>query len=250
MLDVAVIEDPAAAEVSLDPVRARLLAELAEPGVGDHAGRPGRAAEAEGELPPAGAGAARAGRAGRGAAQGQLHRAGAAGDGGVVRDLAGGAGRGPARPGAGARPGLGGLAAGGGVPARPRRRRPDDRAARPPGSGWRRSRSTGEVRFASAADRAAFAEELAGAVAGLVARYHDPTAAGGRDHRLVVALHPSVNDERRRSPSDAAQVRAAQGDHPPGHPRAGVGGDRHRPRDRRLVHGPERGRAARGRPDG
>ncbi|MET8142977.1 helix-turn-helix domain-containing protein, partial [Sphaerisporangium sp. NPDC005288] len=32
MLDVAVIEDPAAAEVSLDPVRARLLAELAVPG--------------------------------------------------------------------------------------------------------------------------------------------------------------------------------------------------------------------------
>src|ERR671922_1628536 len=32
MLDVAVIEDPAAAEVSLDPVRARLLAEPADPG--------------------------------------------------------------------------------------------------------------------------------------------------------------------------------------------------------------------------
>src|SRR6266498_3547459 len=32
MLDVAVIVDPAAAEVALDPVRARLLAELAEPG--------------------------------------------------------------------------------------------------------------------------------------------------------------------------------------------------------------------------
>src|SRR5258708_22076360 len=31
MFDVAVIEDAAAAEVSLDPVRARLLAELAEP---------------------------------------------------------------------------------------------------------------------------------------------------------------------------------------------------------------------------
>src|SRR3984893_17110546 len=31
MLEVAVIEDPAAAEVSLDPVRARLLAALAEP---------------------------------------------------------------------------------------------------------------------------------------------------------------------------------------------------------------------------
>jgi DNA-binding transcriptional ArsR family regulator len=31
MLDVTVIEDPAAAAVSLDPVRARLLAELSEP---------------------------------------------------------------------------------------------------------------------------------------------------------------------------------------------------------------------------
>src|SRR6266498_5082978 len=32
MIDVAVIEDPAVAEISLDPVRARLLAELAQPG--------------------------------------------------------------------------------------------------------------------------------------------------------------------------------------------------------------------------
>src|SRR3981081_2230972 len=32
MHDVAVIDDPAAAEASLDPIRARLLAELAEPG--------------------------------------------------------------------------------------------------------------------------------------------------------------------------------------------------------------------------
>ena len=31
MLDVAVIGDPAVAEVSLDPVRARLLGELTEP---------------------------------------------------------------------------------------------------------------------------------------------------------------------------------------------------------------------------
>ena len=31
MLDVEVIENPAAAVVALDPVRARLLAELAEP---------------------------------------------------------------------------------------------------------------------------------------------------------------------------------------------------------------------------
>ena len=53
----------------------------------------------------------------------------------------------------------------------------------------------GEVRFASAADRAAFAEELASAVAGLVARYHTPAASEGRDHRLVVALHPNVTPE-------------------------------------------------------
>ncbi|MEY9928111.1 DNA-binding transcriptional ArsR family regulator [Catenulispora sp. GP43] len=46
------------------------------------------------------------------------------------------------------------------------------------------------VRFASAADRAAFAEELTQAVTALVSRYHDEQAAGGREHRLVVGLHP------------------------------------------------------------
>jgi DNA-binding transcriptional ArsR family regulator len=50
----------------------------------------------------------------------------------------------------------------------------------------------GEVRFASAADRSAFAEELSHAVAALVAKYHDEDAAGGRSHRIVVAIHPSV----------------------------------------------------------
>jgi DNA-binding transcriptional ArsR family regulator len=50
----------------------------------------------------------------------------------------------------------------------------------------------GEVRFASAADRAAFAEELSHAVAALVAKYHDDSAEGGRPHRIVVAIHPSV----------------------------------------------------------
>jgi hypothetical protein len=53
----------------------------------------------------------------------------------------------------------------------------------------------GEVRFASAADRAAFARELAGAVTALVGKYHDETAAGGRSHRVVVAVHPSVKAE-------------------------------------------------------
>lgn len=50
----------------------------------------------------------------------------------------------------------------------------------------------GRVRFASAADRAAFAEELAVSVADLVARYHDENAPRGREHRLVLALHPAI----------------------------------------------------------
>lgn len=54
----------------------------------------------------------------------------------------------------------------------------------------------GRIRFASAADRAAFAEELADAVARLVSKYHDEDAPVGREHRLVVAVHPSVDDER------------------------------------------------------
>jgi hypothetical protein len=53
----------------------------------------------------------------------------------------------------------------------------------------------GVVRFASAADRAAFAEELTNAVTGLVSKYHDETAEGGREHRVIVAVHPSVKTE-------------------------------------------------------
>ena len=49
-----------------------------------------------------------------------------------------------------------------------------------------------ELRFASAADRAGFSTELALAVATLVARYDAPPSEGGRVHRLVLALHPSI----------------------------------------------------------
>lgn len=49
----------------------------------------------------------------------------------------------------------------------------------------------GEVRFATAADRAAFATELADAVTTLVGRYHDERAEGGRRHRVVLAVHPA-----------------------------------------------------------
>lgn len=61
----------------------------------------------------------------------------------------------------------------------------------------------GEITFRSAADRAAFAEELGEAVTRLVDKYHDggrdlppgspaTTLPAGRKHRLVVALHPSL----------------------------------------------------------
>lgn len=47
-----------------------------------------------------------------------------------------------------------------------------------------------EIRFASAAGRHAFAEELANAIAQLTAKYHDPTAPGGRRFRVLAACHP------------------------------------------------------------
>jgi len=51
----------------------------------------------------------------------------------------------------------------------------------------------GEVRFASPADRAAFAEELTNAVIGLAGKYHDDAAPGGRKFRIVVAVHPALD---------------------------------------------------------
>jgi hypothetical protein len=57
-----------------------------------------------------------------------------------------------------------------------------------------------EIRFASAADRAAFAGELAEAVTALVGRYHDEKAPGGRKHRLIIAMHPSITGQTVRVP--------------------------------------------------
>ena len=47
-----------------------------------------------------------------------------------------------------------------------------------------------EVRFRSAADRAAFTSELTEAITRLVSKYHDESATGGRAHRLVLIAHP------------------------------------------------------------
>jgi hypothetical protein len=49
------------------------------------------------------------------------------------------------------------------------------------------------IRFRSPADRAAFSEELTGAVTKLVSRYHDASVAGGRAHRLVIVAHPLIH---------------------------------------------------------
>jgi len=58
-----------------------------------------------------------------------------------------------------------------------------------------------EVRFRSAADRAAFTAELAGAITKLVAKYHDESAPGGRAHRLVVVAHPVPQKSNSTEPS-------------------------------------------------
>jgi DNA-binding transcriptional ArsR family regulator len=190
MFDVAVIEDPAVAEVSLDPIRARLLAALAEPGsassLASQVGLPRqkvnyhlRALEKHGlvELVE---------ERRKGNMTERVLRATASSY--VISPVA--------------------LAAVAPDPARS----PDRLSARwllalaarlvkDVGeliSGADRARKRvatfaveGEIRFASAADRAAFAEELAASVSTLISKYHDEKADGGRTHRLVLAVHPS-----------------------------------------------------------
>ena len=56
-----------------------------------------------------------------------------------------------------------------------------------------------EIRFASAADRAEFTHDLASAVAALASRYHDERASGGRWHRVIVAAHPSPARSRQET---------------------------------------------------
>jgi len=58
-----------------------------------------------------------------------------------------------------------------------------------------------EVRFRSATDRAAFTNELTEAITKLVAKYHDESAPGGRAHRLVVVAHPLPQKPDPKEPS-------------------------------------------------
>ena len=64
-----------------------------------------------------------------------------------------------------------------------------------------------DVRFRSASDRSAFTEELAQAVADLVARYHDDTAQRGRLYRFALCAHPVMT----KTPEEArAEEQAAR----------------------------------------
>ena len=58
-----------------------------------------------------------------------------------------------------------------------------------------------EVRFRSPTDRAAFSRELAEAITKLVSKYHDESAPGGRAHRLVVLAHPLPKESDSKEPS-------------------------------------------------
>jgi predicted ArsR family transcriptional regulator len=200
MLDVEIIDDPAAAAVALEPVRSRLLAHLTEPAsAATLAGRLGiarqkinyhlRALEAHGLVEVAQ-------QRKWGGLTERLMVATATSY--VLSPAAlGPAASDPARDADHLSAGyLVALAA---------------RVIREAGALLRRSRETGkrlatlsvdtEVRFRSAADRAAFTNELTEAVKKLVARYHDESTPGGRAHRLVILAHPLPTTSHTKEPS-------------------------------------------------
>jgi DNA-binding transcriptional ArsR family regulator len=189
MLDVHVIDDPAAAAVALEPVRSRLLSELSEPAsAAALAARVGiprqkvnyhlRALEAHGLVRVADT------RQWGGLTERRMVASGAS------YAISPGA-MGPA--------------------ATDPRRRADRlsagylvalaaRAVREVGVLLRGAQAADkhlatlsidtEIRFRSPVERAAFTRELTRAVASLAARYHDEQAPGGRPHRLLVMAHP------------------------------------------------------------
>jgi DNA-binding transcriptional ArsR family regulator len=197
MLDVEVIDDQAAAVVALDPVRARLLAELAEPAsAAALAERVGlarqkvnyhlRTLEAHGLVRVAEE------RRWGGLTERRLVASAASY---IVSPSA--MGRAAADPGRTAdRLSASYLIALAG------------RVVREVGELLRLSRRAGkhlatlsidtEIRFRSAVDRAAFSNELTRAVTALVARYHDESAPDGRPHRLVIVAHPMLHETQRK----------------------------------------------------
>ena len=62
-----------------------------------------------------------------------------------------------------------------------------------------------EIRFRSAADRATFSNELIHAVTALVGRYHDESTPGGRAHRLILVAHPLPREPQRATEEPSCQ---------------------------------------------
>jgi DNA-binding transcriptional ArsR family regulator len=62
-----------------------------------------------------------------------------------------------------------------------------------------------ELRFATAADRNAFAKELTDAVAHLIVKYHDAESPEGRAFRLLLAAYPSTETPRGDEPKEGIQ---------------------------------------------
>jgi DNA-binding transcriptional ArsR family regulator len=191
MLDVEVIEDPEAAAIALDPVRARLLAELVEPGsaatVAARVGIPRqkvnyhlRALEAHGLVEVAEIRK-------RGGINERVLRATAATY--VVSPAA------LAAEAADPEQASDHLSARYVVALAGRVVREVGALDRDAQAAGKRLPTMGidtEIRFRSAEERAAFADELTAAVLDLAARYHHDD---GRPHRLVVAAHPKpAND--------------------------------------------------------
>ena len=195
MHDVAVIEDPAAAEVSLDPIRARLLAELSEPGsatmLAAKVGLPRQKVNYHLKTLEAHGLVEMIEERRKGNVNERIMRATAASyviSPTALASVAPDPGRSPDQ-----------LSASWLLAVAARLVR--DIGALITGAAQARKRVAtfaidGEVRFASAADRAAFAQELSGAVTALVSKYHDESAEKGRDHRIVVAVHPSMKETR------------------------------------------------------
>jgi DNA-binding transcriptional ArsR family regulator len=50
------------------------------------------------------------------------------------------------------------------------------------------------IRFATPADRARFADEISATIREIAARYHQSSSRRGRDHRLVLLVHPTTEE--------------------------------------------------------
>jgi DNA-binding transcriptional ArsR family regulator len=70
-----------------------------------------------------------------------------------------------------------------------------------------------EVRFRSATDRAAFSNELTDAITTLVSKYHDESAPGGRAHRLVVVAYPLSDYAAGSAETSPKRLRCEGGPH-------------------------------------